>query len=39
VGQTHRVDVVSGQYPADLVEYSPDKEQEGDWVGLVVRLI
>jgi hypothetical protein len=29
VGQAHRFDLVSGQQSADMVEYSPDKGQEG----------
>jgi hypothetical protein len=39
VGQAHRFDVVSDQHSADSVEYSPDKEQEGDRVGLVQLLL
>jgi hypothetical protein len=38
VGQAHRFDVVSGQHSAYMVEYSPDKWQEGDCVGLIVSL-
>jgi hypothetical protein len=38
VGQAHRFYVVLGQHSSYTVEYSPDKRQEGNWVGLVVRL-
>jgi hypothetical protein len=39
VEQAPRFDVVSGQHSADTVEYSRNKGQQGDWVGLVVWLI
>jgi hypothetical protein len=38
VGQAHRFDVVSGQHSAYTIEYVSDIGQEGDRVGLVVRL-
>jgi hypothetical protein len=38
MGQAHRFDVVSGQHSADKVDNMPDKWQENDCVGLVVRL-